>query len=250
MSGVITPVHIIVEPFGTDAAALPPTDPGGVTLPIPVASQVGVLVGAASFADGFPAATMSDPETEGGVPPYGQDVTGILYMITAYIAMLQAGQRCTFNAVAATAFGGYAVGATVDSVTTPGLSYVNVLNANTNDPDTVITGWVPIRQTSTPTDRLAVAPAAGTTHNLAVGKNVGFLDVDTTAGNVTITGLTAGTDGQILVITCTGANLLTLAALTGSTAPNQFRLPTDLSFTLNDGMSVRYSATVGKWVRM
>ena len=48
---------------------------------IPVPSQISVTPGAASYTDGFPPLTMT-PKASGGVPPFGQDMNGILYAIT------------------------------------------------------------------------------------------------------------------------------------------------------------------------
>jgi hypothetical protein len=49
--------------------------------PIPVDSQIGINAGFASLNDGFPPLTMT-PIAAGGVPPFGQDMNGILNQIT------------------------------------------------------------------------------------------------------------------------------------------------------------------------
>jgi hypothetical protein len=245
MSGTPVPVHIITEPFGTVAAALPQTDPGGVTLPIPVASQVGILVGAASFADGMPAATMVDIESEGGVPPFGQDMNGILYMATAYCALLQAGQRVNWDAAAVAAFTGYAIGAEVASATVPGRVWVNWLDGNVNDPDAVDTGWAA-------SDPLAatIAPAAGVLNNLALpGASDFALDIDTTAGNIDLTGIVAQRNGQKLFVSNTGANLLQFLALNaGSAVANRFRAATDLAVVQNQTLTLEWFSGLNKWL--
>lgn len=245
MSGVPAPVHIIVEPFGSDATALPPDAPGAVTLPIPLDSQVGVLVGAASFADGFPPATMADPETEGGVPPFGQDMNGILYMITAYLAMIQAGQRVTYNADASDAFEGYAIGARLASATTPGRVWVNVLDGNTNDPDSNDAGWAsldPLTATS--------SPSAGNLNNMVLpGASDYALDINTAAGNVNITGIVAQRNGQKLFISNTGANLLQFIANSGSSAEaNRIRAATDLAVVQNQTLTLQWFSGLNRWL--
>lgn len=245
MSGFAPPTFIIVEPFGKDAAALSPSAPGGVTLPIPIPDQTAILVGAASFSAGLPPATMSDPESAGGVPPFGQDMNGILYMLSAYCAMLQAGQRCFFNATAAAAFGGYAVGAQVASTVTAGLVFTNVVNGNTNDPDVTPTGWasnIPLLST--------IAPSAGATNNLVLaGPSDYALDVSTAAGNVDISGFVAQRNGQTLYISNTGANLLqVLANAVGSTAANRVRGPTDFGIVQNQTFTIKYVSALSRWL--
>lgn len=243
MSGVPVPTHIITQPFAADAALLPPTDPGGVTLPIPVAPDP--VVGSASFDEGFPPATMVDIESEGGVPPYGQDMNGILYMITAYIALLQAGQRVNFEAAAAAAFVGYAVGAEVASAATPGRVWVNQLDANVNDPDVDDTGWSagdPLYAT--------LAPAAGQIDDLVLpGASDYALDIDTSLGNVDISGLVAQRNGQTLYISNTGANLLGfLANNAGSAAANRIRAATDLAAVQNQTLTIRWFSGLDRWL--
>lgn len=239
MSGVANPQYPITEPFG--AAAVVPAD---ITLPVPVPSQAGILIGAASFEDGFPPTTRTDP-TGGGSPPYGQDFNGILYMMSAYCAMLQAGQIVPYSAEASAIFFGYAVGAQVKSLATSGLIWTNVVDGNTSDPDVDDGGWsasVPLYGTD--------APAAGTFNNVVLpGASDFFLDVDTTAGNVTQTGFVAQRNGQRLTITNTGANLYTLDSLTGSSAANQVRgIPGGVTLVQNQSVSIQYSSDIGKWV--
>lgn len=127
----------ITEPFGKNA-----TNPANITLPIPVPTQVGIDAGLASFDTGFPPATML-PIVAGGIPPYGQDMNGILYMITAHTAYLQAGQFYPFSASVATAIGGYAKGAVVAIADGSGL-WISTATANSANPDTAGTNWAPL----------------------------------------------------------------------------------------------------------
>lgn len=245
MSGVITPVHIIVEPFGADAIGLPPTDPGAVTLPIPIPDQTSILVGAASFATGFPPATMSDTDSAGGVPPYGQDVNGILYMITAYIAMLQAGQRTSWNATAVAAFTGYAIGARFASTVVLGRTWINQTAGNVSNPDVDPTGWAaddPLFSAS--------APAAGTINNLVLpGASDFALDIDTTLGDVDITGFVAQRNGQTLYVSNTGPNLLQfLVDNVGSVAANRVRGPSDLGVVQNQTQTIKWFSGLSRWL--
>lgn len=242
MSGVPAPVYPIVEPFG--AAGIVPDD---VTLPIPVPSQVGVLVGAASFEDGFPPATRTDPEA-GGIPPYGQDMNGILYMLSVYCALMQAGEIVPYNAAAAAAFGGYKVGAKLASAGTPGLIWTNNLDANATDPDVTPTDWI----ASIPR-YITTAPAAGTFQDIALpGPSDYVWDVDTSAGNVDFGGFVAQRDGQRLYLSNTGANLFqVLASAAGSAAANRVRNATDLALVQDQTLTIQWAAGVpggGKWL--
>lgn len=242
MSGVPAPLFPIVEPFGTDAVV-----GDDVTLPIPVPTQVGVLVGAASFADGFPAATRTDPEA-GGVPPYGQDMNGILYMLSVYAATMQAGQLVPWNADAATAFGGYKVGARLASVAVPGLYFTNNLDGNATDPDVSVANWIASRPLFRTT-----APAAGAFQNIVLpGPSDYVWDVDTAAGNVDFGGFVAQRDGQKLYISNTGANLFqALANAAGSAAANRTRAAFDLALVQNQTVTLQYAAGApggGKWL--
>src|ERR1700734_806258 len=102
-STLVTPL-LIYRAFGTSAA-----NPTYINLPIPDASQISITVNAASFADGFPPSTMT-PEASGGLPFFGQDMNGILWMISAYCANFAAGALSAYNATLSGLISGYPVG--------------------------------------------------------------------------------------------------------------------------------------------
>ncbi len=85
-----------------------------------------------------------------------------------------------------------------------------------------------------------------------MGPTIGFMDL-TPTGNCTITGIPAGVDGQILVITNLAATFtVTILALNaGSSAANQFRAVGG-GITLNqyNAATFKYSVTIGKWVSL
>lgn len=133
--GAPTP-NVIVTPFGTNAV--------GITLPIPVPSQLPGNPGYASFDDGFP----SDTEGAGSLPPRWQDFQGILYMLSAYCQAATGGQFWQYNSTWSAANSGYAVGAIVAMANGLGF-WLNTASGNTNNPDTTAaasSGWVPIAQ--------------------------------------------------------------------------------------------------------
>lgn len=125
---------LIEQAFAADAAA------PYIQNPIPVAAGD---PGRASFELGFPPQTMTEI-LAGGTPPFGQDVNGILYMLSAHIAALQAGQPYLFDATLAASMGGYAAGTVLGMADGSGL-WINTIAANTTDPDGVsAAGWMPL----------------------------------------------------------------------------------------------------------
>lgn len=235
----------MVEPFALNA----PTDgsPGSKTAPFPVPSQIPLgSPGNASLNDGFTPLNMT-PLTQGGLPMSGPDLNGILYLLSTTIAALNAGMVfLPYDAVFQTAIGGYPQGAVLQQAANPLATWTSTTAANMTDPDTGGAGWV---SSSTTPLYASVAPAAGTENNLVLpGPSDYVYDVDTTAGNLTITGMVAQRDGQIMYVTNTGANLLTFASLSGSSAGNQFRIPADLSAVQNQTYTFHYSQGAGKWI--
>lgn len=113
---------------------------------IPVASQIGINAGAASFTDGFPPLTRT-PLAAGGVPPSGLDMNGALFTFTAIARWLNAGGGFTFDSTFAndTNVGGYPKGARV--LRSDGEGYwLNTSDNNTTDPESAgsaAAGWRP-----------------------------------------------------------------------------------------------------------
>ena len=109
--------------------SVPFADSGAKNL-IPIASASPL----ASYTDGFPAVTMTDPDA-GGVPPSGEDFNGIFNIITQHLLYINSGGKYRFNADQATAIGGYPLGFVVQS-NDGGSEYVSLIGANTYDPNT------------------------------------------------------------------------------------------------------------------
>jgi hypothetical protein len=120
-------------PFGNSAGA-------GFIRTIPVASQIGITPGAASLTDGFPPLTFS-PVSAGGVPPFGQDMNGILNEVTANLQWYQAGGTPVYNSAFSAAIGGYPNGAILQSANGFGL-WRSTVDNNLTNPDTGGAGWV------------------------------------------------------------------------------------------------------------
>lgn len=242
MSGQPTPPRI-VEAFAKNATACTPASPvaGGKTSPFPAAAPA--TPGAASLDTGFPASNMTDP-LAGGIPPWGVDVNGILYLLSSWVAFLAAGQLPGYDATLQTAMTGYAQGAVLQQASDPTATWISSTAANVTDPDTGGAGWI----SSKPLYSSIVATSGAHNNVVLPGPSDYVLDFDTTAGAASYSGFVAQRDGQRLTISCTGANNLTLTALAGSTAGNQLRLPTDLSLVQNQTATIQYSAGAGKWV--
>lgn len=109
---------------------------GGYIHPIPVASQIGIVDGAASLHDGF-VPLNATPIAAGGVPPSIQDMNGILYELSGWTRWQAAGGPVTFDGGFAATIGGYPAGAILRSATTANVFFVSTANGNTTDPEGV-----------------------------------------------------------------------------------------------------------------
>jgi hypothetical protein len=130
------------------------------------------------------------PEVSGGLPFFGQDMNGILWMISAYCANFAAGAFSTYNSTLATDISGYPSGAVLVNANGTGLWY-NQSNGNSTDPDTSsFANW------------LAAAC-------------VGSFFVSLAATNVTLTGLQAAVSLIVLTGTLTSNVSVALPTLVG-----------------------------------
>lgn len=113
---------------------------------IPVASQIGVEGGRASYTDGFPPLTRT-PIAAGGIPPFGTDFNGVLNDVTAAIRWAQSGGGYRYDSTFSAAIGGYPIGAVINNSTGDGC-WLNTIDGNNNNPEvataTPLTGWVPV----------------------------------------------------------------------------------------------------------
>lgn len=111
----------------------------GAKQPIPVASQVGVEDGRASYTDGFPPLTRT-PLAAGGKPPFGTDMNGILNAITAIQQWQSAGGMFMYDSAMSTSVGGYPKGAFILKADASGF-WQSTAENNTSNPDTGGSGW-------------------------------------------------------------------------------------------------------------
>lgn len=113
--------------------------PGTVTFPIPTAPQSG---GHASLTTGF-TQTNFTPVAAGGVPPWGDDMNGVLLMSTGWIQALQAGQPIPYDATFSAAIAGYPKGALLSSASQPGQAWASLVDDNPTNPDASGANWAP-----------------------------------------------------------------------------------------------------------
>lgn len=241
--GVPTPTKL-VERFAENATV--GNVPGGKTVPFPVASQIPLgQPGRASLNDGYTVANMT-PLVSGGTPMSGPDTNGALFLISGPVVSVSAGNlRFPFDSVYATAIGGYDKGAQVQDATDVTLYWTSLVAANSTDPaaggQTVWAASRALYSTSTPT--------AGThSDNVLPGASDFFLDVDTTAGAITLDSFVAQRDGQKLYLTATGVNNLTVGGRTGGTAANNVRGSSGVTVVQNDTVLIQYVSAISRWV--
>lgn len=142
------------------------------TNPLPVASQIPVTPGAASFTDGFPPLCALDPSA-GGVGPSKADMNGALFAMSAIDLWVSAGGVFVYNAGFQTAVGGYPKGALLQQASGGGL-WMSTVDNNMTDPDTGGGGWININ-TGTVL-RMTSSVFASAQQTLAVGDSKVLFD--------------------------------------------------------------------------
>lgn len=95
--------------------------------------------GTASVALGFPPETFI-ARAAGGEPPRGQDMNGLLNLLSSAVQVLQAGYLGPFNSAFAQGIGGYPAGAIV-SGSTAGTFWVSTADANVSTPGATGATW-------------------------------------------------------------------------------------------------------------
>lgn len=240
MSGQPTPPRI-VEAFAISAASQ------FITNPFPVPSQVGIVDGAASLHDGFPPLTFLALNS-GGVPPSGADFNGILYLISAWVAFLAAGQTNGYDATLQTGMSGYADGAVLTQAGDPTARWISNTSGNTTDPDTGGTGWI----SSKPL--YSFAALTGVNNVVLPGASDYLIDVSASGGAIAYTGFVAQRDGQQITFrkSDNSGNAITFVNSSGSSsAANEMQLPGTASLVLQYmTITIRYNSTLGKWFQV
>lgn len=238
--GVAAPTKM-VEAFAFNA----PTGnvAGGKTVPFPVLSQVGTNPGLASLNDGFTVANMT-PLADSGLPMSGPDLNGILYLISSNVAASSAGQVFNaFDGTYATAIGGYAVGAIVQSATNFFQLFINLLANNTNNPDVTITGWmslVPLYSAS--------SLAAGTYANNTFASASDYILGINPTGTVVLNGFVAQKDGQRVTVYNSGSGTIQLGVAAGGSGNQISANAGPLVILPKDTITIQYVAAIAAWI--
>lgn len=115
---------------------------GGYIRPVPEASQIGITDGAASLTDGFPPLNFL-PVGAGGVPPFGQDMNGLMKQVTEWSQWQAAGGTASYNSAFSTAIGGYPKNAVIMGASGAYL-WQNLVDDNTSDPEAGGANWTPL----------------------------------------------------------------------------------------------------------
>lgn len=126
---------------------------------IPTDSQINITGGAASQQTGFPPLNFT-PQDAGGIPPFGNDMNGILRMLAQWAQWMSAGGPLPYNSAFAAATGGYMQGGVVAS-TTEGKYWRSLVDDNDTDPDSDPTDWASYLGTVPP---VSVTTATGITY--------------------------------------------------------------------------------------
>jgi hypothetical protein len=95
--------------------------------------------GAASWQEGWPSITFIQVAS-GGVPPFGQDMQGLMNVVTAWSRWAQAGGAQPYDGTFASEIGGYPKSALLPAATQAGVWY-SLADNNLSDPDTGGANW-------------------------------------------------------------------------------------------------------------
>lgn len=220
-------------PFAANAGA-------GYTRAIPVASQIAITPGAASFNDGFPPINFLDPVLGGGVPFSGQDVNGVLNAITNALQWEQMNGSAAYNAAVSTAITGYPNGTILRKTGAPGY-WQSTVDNNVTNPDTGGAGW----QGFNPIDGITTIALTNVNVTLTAAQygNPMIVLTGTLSGAVSLI-LPAAIGRWIISNKCTGAFAVT--AITSAGGSTGYVIPNAaVAHVFSDGTNIDLTSEVG-----
>lgn len=168
---------------------------------IPVASQIGIQNGRASFTDGFPPNCFI-PIASGGAPPFGGDFNGILQLVSQWLQWQAAGGPAIYDGTFQSTVGGYPNGAVV--IGSNGVQYQSQVDNNTTNPATGGAGWAQYPPPPAPalssgitaTKATAGATVTFTANYVAVAAALGGQTFSLASFSETFNGATTGAGGM------------------------------------------------------
>lgn len=194
----------------------------GDKVTIPVASQIGIVDGRASWTTGF-VPLNGTPLSAGGVAPFETDFNGIFNQMTAVQQWQCAGAGFKYDAAFSTAIDGYPAGAMLTS-TSGNQAWLNLVDNNSTDPNGgSSSGWVLATPGSNTGVSLLTSPrtltradigavilwAGGSGYVLPTPSSLGLL-----VGNrVTVCG---GSSGSVIVVSAGSGATIINGGVTGS----------------------------------
>lgn len=104
-----------------------------------IPEEKGAESNSATYKSGFPEITMT-PAAAGGLPPFGQDMNGILFDVSGNSRWYMAGMFATFDPVFSAAVGGYPKGAVLQG-SDKSRFFISLIEDNTDDPNAESTQW-------------------------------------------------------------------------------------------------------------
>lgn len=169
----------------------------------------------ASYDAGFPPVTMI-LKSAGGLPPKGQDMNQILFELSSICRWFTAGALNEFDATFASSIGGYPKASVLvgdDGATI----YISTIDANSNNPNSVTTGWLNLSKIT------AIAALSGGANKLP------YFSGANTAAQTDFTDV-----GRSVVAQTSIENLLTYLGVTTALAAKQ---PLDATLTALAGLA-------------
>lgn len=178
---------------------------------IPVPSQISIEAGAASWTDGFPPLNFT-PVEGGGVPPFGQDMNGVLNNISAALRWQEAGGGAYYDSAFSTAIGGYPNKAVLVKADNTGF-WANTVDNNLTNPDTGGAGWVTVTGVDYLTKSIAGGSNVTLTADEAAKRTILLTGVITANIQVTVP---TGVKSWVFRNATTGAFTVTIKQATGT----------------------------------
>jgi hypothetical protein len=111
-----------------------------ITCPMPITSQISITAGRASWTDGFPPLNFL-PAGAGGVPPFGQDMNGVLCQLSQWTRWQNASATIVYDASFSSSIGGYPKGAVLQNASNAYCVWISQVDNNASNPDTGGANW-------------------------------------------------------------------------------------------------------------